>query len=150
MGSFEEKYYLTNPTFWQGLKRDAGLFLNSLGFFIVWLTKGRRLRQAYRQAQKRTLKSFSRMFGRKSGDEADLSRSQLRFQISFKAKIGKRNQWIGGNRQTKTRPDLPQLGFPKGGMGGNGIIFSYDDAVQVIHQRHEIKMAVTQSGWNYR
>ena len=52
MGSFEEKYYLTNPTFWQGLKRDAGLFLNSLGFFIAWLTKGRRLRRIYRQAQK--------------------------------------------------------------------------------------------------
>ncbi len=49
--SFEEKYYLTDPTLCQRIKRDAGLFLDSLAFFITWLTLGRQIRRAYRRAQ---------------------------------------------------------------------------------------------------
>lgn len=52
MSSFEERYCLSNPTWGQRLRRDIALLVDSLSFFGVWLTRGRRLRRAYQQAQK--------------------------------------------------------------------------------------------------
>lgn len=52
MSSFEKRYCLSNPTWGQRLRRDIALLVDSLTFFGVWLTRGRRLRRAYQQAQK--------------------------------------------------------------------------------------------------
>lgn len=52
MSSFEERYCLSNPTWRQRLRRDLALLVDSLTFFGIWLTRGRRLRRAYQQAQK--------------------------------------------------------------------------------------------------
>lgn len=49
--SFEEKYYLTNPSLLQRVRRDIALFMDSFAFLVVWLTQGRKIRRAYRQAQ---------------------------------------------------------------------------------------------------
>ena len=51
MPSFEEKYYLTNPGLLRRIRRDLALFLDSFAFLLLWLTQGRKIRQAYRQAQ---------------------------------------------------------------------------------------------------
>lgn len=51
MSSFEEKFYLQNPSLIQRLRRDLRLCCDSLRFFFLWLTKGRRIRRAYRRAQ---------------------------------------------------------------------------------------------------
>lgn len=52
MSSFEKRYCLSNPTWGQRLRRDLALLVDSLSFLVVWLTRGRRLRRAYQQAQK--------------------------------------------------------------------------------------------------
>jgi hypothetical protein len=51
MASFEEEFYLENPTRWQALKRDLRLLLMLARYALLWLTKGARVRRAYRQAR---------------------------------------------------------------------------------------------------
>lgn len=51
MPSFEEKYYLTNPGLFRRIRRDIALFLDSFAFLVLWLTQGRKIRRAHRQAQ---------------------------------------------------------------------------------------------------
>ena len=52
MPSFlEDKYYLTNPGLFQRIRRDIALFMDSFAFLVVWLTQGRKIRRAYRQAK---------------------------------------------------------------------------------------------------
>ncbi|MEM1155935.1 MAG: hypothetical protein AAGI44_17495 [Pseudomonadota bacterium] len=51
MASFEDDFYLENPTRWQAFKRDCRL-LGRLGIYaLMWLTRGVLVRRAYRQAQ---------------------------------------------------------------------------------------------------
>jgi hypothetical protein len=49
--SFEDRYYLTNPTLWQRCKRDICLYSSSLMFLLLWCTKGRKIRQGLKDAQ---------------------------------------------------------------------------------------------------
>ena len=51
MSSFENKYYLRDPTSYQCIKRDLSLLIDSAKFFLVWLFKGYLIRRKYRQAQ---------------------------------------------------------------------------------------------------
>jgi hypothetical protein len=51
MSSFEDQFYLENPTRWQTLKRDLRL-LCMLGLYaLMWLTRGVLVRRAYKRAQ---------------------------------------------------------------------------------------------------
>ena len=50
MASFEERFYLENPTRLQALRRDARLLLMLAGYALLWLTRGVRVRRAYRRA----------------------------------------------------------------------------------------------------
>ena len=52
LSSFEEKYYLANPTFTQRLRRDARMVVDSARFLILWATLGRRLRAAVKEAER--------------------------------------------------------------------------------------------------
>lgn len=52
MSSFEERYYLSNPSFYQKLKRDLIFFLESCRFLFLWLSKGYILRKALKKAEK--------------------------------------------------------------------------------------------------
>ena len=52
MSSFEEKYYLTNPTLMQRLRRDARMIRDSARFLILWATLGRRLRKGVKEAER--------------------------------------------------------------------------------------------------
>jgi hypothetical protein len=52
MSSFESRYILNNPSLWQRIKRDIALLIDSLIFLVIWMTKGRKIRQALRQAEK--------------------------------------------------------------------------------------------------
>jgi hypothetical protein len=51
MASFEEEFYLENPSRWQALRRDFRLLLMLLSYAVMWLTRGVRVRRAYRRAQ---------------------------------------------------------------------------------------------------
>ena len=51
MASFEETFYLENPSRWQAFKRDLRLLLMLARYALMWLTRGVRVRRAYRQAQ---------------------------------------------------------------------------------------------------
>ncbi len=51
MASFEEQFYLENPTRWQALKRDVALLWWLAAYALFWLIRGARVRKAYRQAQ---------------------------------------------------------------------------------------------------
>lgn len=51
MPSFEEKYYLENPSLLDRLKRDFRMLRENLLFLLLWATKGRKLRAAYRKAK---------------------------------------------------------------------------------------------------
>ncbi len=53
MSSFEEKYYLTDPTFMQRLRRDARMVVDSARFLVLWATLGRRLRKAVKDAERK-------------------------------------------------------------------------------------------------
>ena len=55
MSSFEDRYILNNPSLWQRIKRDIALLTDSLMFLVMWMTKGRKIRQALRQAEKENL-----------------------------------------------------------------------------------------------
>lgn len=52
MSSFEERYYLTNPTFTQRLRRDVRMILDSTRFLFLWATLGRRLRKGVKEAER--------------------------------------------------------------------------------------------------
>ena len=51
MRSFESRFILNNPSLRQRLKRDIDLLFDSLKFLITWISKGRQIRKALRQAQ---------------------------------------------------------------------------------------------------
>jgi len=51
MASFEEEFYLENPTRWQVLRRDMRLLWLLGKYAAMWLTRGRGVRKAYRRAQ---------------------------------------------------------------------------------------------------
>ena len=57
MSSFESRFYLKNPTLLQSIRRNIVLLADSLVFLFIWMTKGRQLRKALREAEtvKRTL-----------------------------------------------------------------------------------------------
>lgn len=50
--SFEDRYYLTNPTAWERCKRNIDLYVSSLMFFVFWMTKGKQVRRALEKAEK--------------------------------------------------------------------------------------------------
>ncbi len=51
MPSFEEQFYLENPTRWQSLKRDIALLGWLARYALFWLIRGFSVRRCYRQAQ---------------------------------------------------------------------------------------------------
>ena len=51
MPSFEEQFYLENPTRWQVIKRNTRLLKMLAAYAWMWLTRGRKVRRAYREAQ---------------------------------------------------------------------------------------------------
>ena len=51
MASFEREFYLENPGRWQAFKRDVRLLLLLARYAWLWLTRGVRVRRAYRRAQ---------------------------------------------------------------------------------------------------
>ena len=51
MASFEEEFYLENPSRWQAICRDLRLLKLLLRYALMWLTRGVRVRRAYRRAQ---------------------------------------------------------------------------------------------------
>ena len=51
MPSFEEQFYLENPTRWQALKRDVTLLGWLTRYALFWLIRGAFVRRAYRQAR---------------------------------------------------------------------------------------------------
>ena len=51
MASFEEEFYLENPTRWQVLQRDMRLLWLLASYAVMWLTRGVVVRKAYRRAQ---------------------------------------------------------------------------------------------------
>ena len=52
MASFEEEFYLENPTRWQAFRRNFRLLSMLLGYAVIWLTRGVHVRRAYRRAQR--------------------------------------------------------------------------------------------------
>jgi hypothetical protein len=52
MASFEQEFYLENPGRWQAFKRDLRLLLMLARYALMWVTRGVRVRRAYRRAQK--------------------------------------------------------------------------------------------------
>jgi hypothetical protein len=52
MASFEEDFYLENPSRWQAIKRDVRLLCTLFGYAILWITKGAQVRRAYNRAGK--------------------------------------------------------------------------------------------------
>ena len=51
MASFEEQFYLENPTRWQAFCRDLRLLAWLARRALAWLTRGVLVRRAYRRAQ---------------------------------------------------------------------------------------------------
>ena len=51
MSSFESRFILNNPSLWQRVRRDIALGFDSLVFLIIWMSKGRQIRKALRQAE---------------------------------------------------------------------------------------------------
>jgi hypothetical protein len=51
MSSFESRFYLKNPTLLQSIRRNIVLLIDSLVFLFIWMTKGRQLRKALREAE---------------------------------------------------------------------------------------------------
>ena len=52
MPSFEEQFYIENPSRWQALRRDLRLLLWLVRRAWLWLSKGLLVRIAYRRAQR--------------------------------------------------------------------------------------------------
>ena len=53
MASFEEQFYLENPTRWQRLKRDIALLGWLARYALFWLVRGFSVRRAYRRAEEK-------------------------------------------------------------------------------------------------
>ena len=51
MPSFEERFYLEDPTLLQRLRRNIALIADSLVFVWIWATAGRQIRRRYRKAK---------------------------------------------------------------------------------------------------
>jgi hypothetical protein len=51
MASFEREFYLENPGRWQAFRRDLKLLWLLARYALLWLTRGVRVRRAYRRAQ---------------------------------------------------------------------------------------------------
>jgi len=51
MASFEQDFYLENPTRWQAFRRDVRLLLMLMRYALLWLTRGVAVRRAYKKAQ---------------------------------------------------------------------------------------------------
>jgi len=51
MASFEREFYLENPGRWQAFRRDLRLLGRLARYALLWLTRGVRVRRAYRRAQ---------------------------------------------------------------------------------------------------
>ena len=51
MASFEEEFYLENPTRWQVVQRDMRLLWLLARYALMWLTRGVIVRKAYRRAR---------------------------------------------------------------------------------------------------
>jgi hypothetical protein len=51
MASFEEEFYLENPTRWQVVQRDMRLLWLLARYAVMWLTRGVIVRKAYRRAR---------------------------------------------------------------------------------------------------
>ena len=51
MASFEEQFYLENPSRWRAWQRDVRLLLWLARNGLLWLTRGVLVRRAYRRAQ---------------------------------------------------------------------------------------------------
>ena len=51
MPSFEEQFYLENPTRWQSLKRDIALLGWLARYALFWLIRGVPVRKSYLKAQ---------------------------------------------------------------------------------------------------
>ncbi len=52
MASFEDQFYLENPSRWQAFRRDLRLLAWLAARAMAWLTRGVRVRRAYRRAQR--------------------------------------------------------------------------------------------------
>lgn len=52
MASFEEQFYIENPSRWQALRRDVKLLFWLAVRAGAWLGKGWLVRRAYRRAQR--------------------------------------------------------------------------------------------------
>ena len=52
MPSFEEQFYIENPSRWQAVRRDVRLILWLCHKALLWLVKGIGVRRAYRRAQR--------------------------------------------------------------------------------------------------
>jgi hypothetical protein len=52
MASFEQDFYLENPSRLQVLRRDMRLLLRLASYALLWLTLGVLVRRAYRRAQR--------------------------------------------------------------------------------------------------
>ncbi len=66
--SFEDRYYLTNPTTWQRCKRNIDLLISSLMFLVLWMTKGRQVRRALKKAEENNSKiMLDEIFGEDAG-----------------------------------------------------------------------------------
>ncbi len=53
MPSFEEQFYLENPTRWRALKRDVALLGWLARYALFWLIRGASVRRSYRRAQQK-------------------------------------------------------------------------------------------------
>ncbi len=53
MPSFEEQFYLENPTRWQALKRNIALLWWLAAYALFWLIRGASVRKVYRQAEQK-------------------------------------------------------------------------------------------------
>ena len=51
MNSFEDRFYLENPSMMARIRRNGALLWMLFGAAIAWLTKGHRLRRALPKAQ---------------------------------------------------------------------------------------------------
>jgi hypothetical protein len=51
MPSFEQQFYLEDPSRWQAFKRDLRLVYMLARYALLWLTRGVLVRRAYRRAR---------------------------------------------------------------------------------------------------
>ncbi len=51
MSSFESRFILKNPGLLQATRRNIVLLVDSTLFLLLWMTKGRKIRKALREAE---------------------------------------------------------------------------------------------------